>query len=387
MPFKDLVGQATAVAVLQNAIRRKRISHAYLFAGPEQVGKRTAALLFAKGLNCLASDAHQKADGCDQCRPCRLIESGSYPAVRIIQPLGEGEEAQLISIHQVRPPKDSKQKAKFPLSLQKQAYLKADPGEWKVFILDPADRMSIPASNALLQILEEPPPQVVIVLISARPAALLPTIISRCQQVPFRLIGTSAIEQTLIEGGWAEEAQARWLAAQASGRVGWAIRAAQDAGATQARQRVVDILQEMSDLPPSASLKVADDLRTLALEAWEAEMEAAQGQEPEKSEPDKPARISRDRVLRMQLPQILDLMLAWYRDLLVAQQSDPSLIINQGKEDLLSSQAANRTSEQLQEAIQVVLATKDYLQQNANIELALQAMALRLLQKPAERSR
>jgi DNA polymerase-3 subunit delta' len=380
--FEDLVGQQTAVAVLRNALRRGRVAHAYLFAGPEQVGKRTAALCFAKALNCLTpSPDAPRVDGCDDCTACRQIEGNRHPSVRLISPLGRGEEAQLISIHQIRPATRDQDRKRFPPSesLEKLAHLRAMPDEWRVFIIDPADRMSVAASNALLHTLEEPPAQVVIVLITARSGALLDTIRSRCQEVPFRLAGAAPVEQLLQECEGVSADRARTLAAQSGGRVGWAVEAARQPDAPVAEsRRLFEFLGDLSDAAPSAALRLADTLKAFALEAADEPAPAGEGEAEDEGEA-RPGRPNTGRVIRAQLPAIFDRMLTWYRDLLVMRESDPALVIFREEQDLLREQAPRWRSKDIERAIAAILESKQALERNANVELTLEALLIRLL--------
>jgi DNA polymerase-3 subunit delta' len=186
MRFKDFIGNAKIVERLRNKLREDRFPHALIFSGPEGVGKRTCALMFAKALNCLESGVD---DFCDSCNPCRKIDSGVHPDVLMT---GLEEDAAEIKIGQVR-------------DLLGTLSLRPLEGKHKVFIIDPADALNPASANALLKGLEEPPEDSHFILLSSSPQSLLLTVRSRCQTYPFAPL---TLEEMRRFGG--EELAFRW---------------------------------------------------------------------------------------------------------------------------------------------------------------------------------
>jgi len=166
--FEDHVGQEPIVKALRNALRLKRISNAYLFAGPRGVGKTTTARIFAKGLNCEASDDITD-NPCGKCRACRDIELGRHPDVIEI------DAASNRGIDEIRAIRESVK------------YLPSR-GRKKVYIIDEAHMLTMEAFNALLKTLEEPPEHVVFILATTDPHRIPPTILSRLQKYEFKPI-------------------------------------------------------------------------------------------------------------------------------------------------------------------------------------------------------
>lgn len=166
--FEDHVGQEPIVKALRNALRLKRISSAYLFAGPRGVGKTTTARIFAKGLNCEASDDITDRP-CGKCQACRDIELGRHPDVIEI------DAASNRGIDEIRAIRESVK------------YLPSR-GRKKVYIIDEAHMLTMEAFNALLKTLEEPPEHVVFILATTDPHRIPPTILSRLQKYEFRPI-------------------------------------------------------------------------------------------------------------------------------------------------------------------------------------------------------
>ena len=164
--FSGILGQEKAVGLLKSYISRGATPHGLLFSGEEGVGKETAARLFSAALFCRAPGE----DGaCGICHDCRLFASVSHPNFLKV---ALEEKSKFLRIEEIR-------------ALQEELSLKAFSDRWRVVVLNPADRMTPQAANALLKTLEEPPPETCFILIAHRIAAMMPTIVSRCQKVPF----------------------------------------------------------------------------------------------------------------------------------------------------------------------------------------------------------
>jgi DNA polymerase-3 subunit delta' len=359
--LEDLIGQARAAAVLRNAILRNRVAHAYLFHGPEGVGKSTAALLFAQALTCERAEPDGRGAICGECRSCVLVARGTHPDVRRLTPSAGG--ASVIPIEEIR------------RGLVYDINLKPVAGGRKIYILDPADRTAPLAIHTILKALEEPPPYVVTILVTARPASLPPTIPSRCQEVTFQLAGTDAIERHLLDLG-AEPAAAASLARLSGGRVAWAIRAADRPEVLAARAALLDLCAGLPNRGVPAGLRLAEEIKLQALALARARREGrAERDADEEAGEDAPARaFSPDRGLRSELPWCLDVVVSWYRDRLAAAEG--GVLLNADYETSL--RGGSDAGEQ-ERAIRAILETKHSLEGNANIDLALESLAIRLL--------
>jgi DNA polymerase-3 subunit delta' len=367
--LEDLVGQERAVAVLRNALRRDRVAHAYLFSGPEAVGKSTAAFLFAQVLNC---EAEGDETPCGTCRSCKLIERGSHPDVRLVTVGADarGRRRTEISIDQIR--QNPRKPRESPLPLIQDASLKAAMGPHKVYLIDPADRMRAEASNALLKLLEEPPPHVVIILVTSEPSGLLPTVVSRCQQVIFRLAGGDDIEEHLVKLGTAP-AVATSLARLSGGRIAWAIRGARRPELLEARTALLDVCADIGRHGLPASLRIAEEIKLQAAQLAQADSETEQEGEEDAT----PAAARGDRAVREELPWCLDIMVSWYRDLLAIGEGSP--LLNPDYEKALKRQFRPQLVAQSQCAVESILETKHAIQRNANIDVALESLVIGLV--------
>src|ERR671910_1522770 len=199
-PVLDRVpGQAGAIAFLRGAAERPH--HAYVFAGPEGSGKSLAARAFAAALLC-----HR--GGCGECRDCRLASEDHHPNEFLVEPEGRDIHVDTIRAEVWQP-----------------AYRTApEPGR-KVFLLREADRLSPQAADTLLKVLEEPPADAVLVLLSARAHELPDTVLSRCHVVTFTALPEAFVVEELVRSG-ADEVRARLAARLAGGNLGRARRLA-----------------------------------------------------------------------------------------------------------------------------------------------------------------
>jgi DNA polymerase-3 subunit delta' len=189
MTLDEVRGQDTVIARLRRAMRVGRLGHALIFSGPAGVGKRTTAMALARALLC------RTGDGCHVCPECHLVDAGSHPDL-FIEDLEkarlERPTASMLSIDQIR--RIRSQLASRPLR-----------GSHKVGILDPADRATADAQNALLKTLEEPPGAATLILVASNSLALLPTILSRCQRLLFAPLDPALVAELLAAEGIAPD--------------------------------------------------------------------------------------------------------------------------------------------------------------------------------------
>ncbi len=172
--FQDVAGQKHIVTTLQNAIREKRMGHAYIFAGPRGTGKTTIAKIVAKGLNCQEENAP-----CGECPSCISISNGQHPDVIEI------DAASNNGVDEVR---DLIDKIKYaPIQ-----------GIYKVYIIDEVHMMTTGAFNALLKTLEEPPAHAIFILATTEPHKIIPTILSRCQRFDFQKVSKDDMVERLV---------------------------------------------------------------------------------------------------------------------------------------------------------------------------------------------
>ena len=332
------------------------------------------SMQFVKTVNCEANAefaAVEAVDCCDECASCRAIERGNHPDFRLVRPQTRLEsddgaggtldiEGALITTGQVA-------------ELISDASFKISRARRKVYIITSAERMNIEAANRLLKTLEEPPAATTFVLTAANLSALLPTIISRCQLLNFRPVPAPEAERCLRERfPAAEEGAIRAVVAFSGGRLGWAHTLLSHPEIMEVRK---DLLAECSRLP---ELEMVDCLRLgeKILEAAERWWLAIGDQ----AVAEKALKSGRDRVLRTVMPEILDLVGTWFRDLILLSADTNALqVVNRDFLPALQTLARSYSNDRCQKTVEYLEDLKAQLHQNANMRLASEMLALRLI--------
>jgi len=267
MPFRDVIGHVRLIDLLSRSVAGNTVPPSLLFAGPVGVGKHLTALAVAQALNCVdpVISRQSSVDACGTCAACKRIARGVHPDVLLVGPGDSGA----IKIDQVRDIVD------------RVAYRPFE-GRRRVVIIDEADALAYPAQNALLKTLEEPPPSSVLILVTSRPDMLLPTVLSRCPQLRFRLLSADDIAAALVARGHSET-KARAVAATADGSLSHAMQASAEdvvqsrdlahrvlahAAAQSDPARRIDGAKELLTKPPSGVTErehMATHLRAMAV--------------------------------------------------------------------------------------------------------------------------
>ena len=217
--FDQLTGHARVKAALKRMLVSGRLPGALLFAGEEGVGKKKFALEVARALNCRTP---KDGEACGVCPSCVRIAKLNYP---------EREDAdewtQIIwtdhaDVGLVVAPKRVLRVEQMR-QIEKEANFRPFEGKARVFLIDEADKLNDASANALLKVLEEPPQTSHLILITARPAMLLPTILSRCQMIRFAPLTPNEIEQHLVKNKLADSKTARVRARASGGSIGRAL--------------------------------------------------------------------------------------------------------------------------------------------------------------------
>jgi len=256
--FARLVGQQTVEAELLAAARAARrdsahsgmtaggMSHAWLITGPPGSGRSIAAVCFAAALQCTADDS-EGGPGCGACRACTTTMAGTHADVRRVVPEGLS-----IGVDEMR-------------AIVQMASRRPGTGRWQIVVVEDADRLTEGAANALLKVVEEPPPSTVFLLCapSVDPEDIAITLRSRCRHVALVTPPPEAIAQVLIEADGLDRATADWAAAISGGHVGRARRLATDSEARQRRQRALSLARDAAT--PSRAFTAADELVAAAV--------------------------------------------------------------------------------------------------------------------------
>jgi DNA polymerase-3 subunit delta' len=333
--FSDHTAQRAVAALLQRGLQRGRLAHAYLFAGPRGCGKEAMARTLAQAVNCPLAEA----DACGTCDSCRRIVENVHPDVYWLRP---ESKSRAIKIEQVR-------------DFMHSVNLRSHMGGVKVGIVVDAECLNEAAANAFLKTLEEPPARTVILLLSAEPQRLLPTILSRCLRISFG--PTSAVESPYRD---AVVGLLAGFTARGATRITGAYRLLAELTAllatirAQTRQRVeTEMASELTaEWEPKAREKIA--------EQFEARVEGEY-------------RAARE--------QVLEEIYAWFGDVLLhVEQAGPETLALPGVAAQTARVAASLTAEQAHANIEAVEGIRDALQRNISEALALEVGLLKLTQ-------
>lgn len=319
MSFNEIIGHERPLTVLKRALSRNALAHAYLFSGDEGIGKRTTALALAAAVNC--SDPGPEG-GCGECSACRKAAASTHPDVHFLQ--ADGAE---IKIDQVR-------------QAQADLALKPFEGRKKVLIVDGADGLNPSAANAFLKTLEEPPGDALIVLVTSRPASLLPTIRSRCQEVAFRPFSRRVLAGILVQQRGLGQEDALLAASLAGGSLGRGLSLDVDSERAD-REESLRFWWSLEAMGPAEVLAAADML----------------GKDRERFE----------RLLRVGEE--------WLRDALVYQATaDDGLLVSTEHRDMLQAWCNRFSLPRLLEDMRRITSSRAMLDRRANAQLVAEEL-------------
>jgi DNA polymerase III subunit delta' len=346
--FADVPEQAEAKRLLEAALT-EGTAHAYLLHGPRGVGKRAAAFALAGAL--LGDE--------------RRVEARTHPDLYVLEPLGE-----MIRIDDVR-------------SLRHDLHMRPFEADRRVYVVLGAERMNEDAADALLKDLEEPPPYAVLLLVANELGPLPPTILSRCQLVPFRRLSERAIREWLAsQAPDRGETEVRALARAAAGRLDRARRLL-DPAAAERREALIAVARAVYLDPAfepaegAAAITAAAD--ALGQEAKEREREAMSELELPARDADQRARRAQWGAERDELLASLEGLEAWYRDLVVVSAGAEAAAVHADRLDDLRADAAHELGDSPEQAAETVREVWRALEEfNLNASLTLEALFVRL---------
>ncbi|MCV6973193.1 DNA polymerase III subunit delta' [Mycobacterium bourgelatii] len=388
--FTRLVGQHAVEAELLAAARAARgdtdhndagagtMTHAWLITGPPGSGRSIAALCFAAALQCISDED----PGCGLCRACTTTMAGTHADVRRVIPEGLS-----IGVDDMR-------------AIVQIASRKPTTGRHQIVVIEDADRLTEGAANALLKVVEEPPPSTVFLLCapSVDPEDIAITLRSRCRHVALVTPSTSAIAQVLIDGDGLDAKTANWAASVSGGHVGRARRLATDSDARQRREQALALVRDA--VTPARAYAAAEEMvaaaeaEAVALTAERAEteteelrtalgaggtgkgtagtMRGAAGaiKDLERRQKSRQTRASRDALDRA----LIDLA-TYFRDALLAASNAGGVQANHpDMADRVASLAGHAAPDRLLRCIEAVLQCREALATNVKPKFAVDAM-------------
>ena len=258
MTLAAVSGQDRAVEALQKALEKRQVHHAWLFHGPDGVGKEFTAVGFAQALVC----RKQPFVGCGTCDACTRVENRNHPDVTWVMPEAEQVDRGIAgrSDFSATPSRDIR--IEQVRKLQERLAFRALEAPYKIALLVTAHAMNANAQNALLKTLEEPPKDTVLILISAAPDKLLPTIRSRCAKAAFGPLSADFIAERVLATATkkhpVDAALAQQIAAMASGSLARAL--ALDPTTLANRREIIESFEKLVASDASGWISLAEVL-------------------------------------------------------------------------------------------------------------------------------
>ena len=319
---QNVYGHQQNLMILNNAIEKGRVAHAYQFSGPEGVGKVNVAKQFIANLFCNNKEGEFP---CGECSQCNKLIHENHPDFYFLQPAGTR-----IKIEQIR-------------QLQKTFHYKPYEATYKVYLIKDADTMTTEAANSLLKILEEPPVETVFILITAKPYAMLPTIHSRCQHIYFQKLGLEEVEKYLKDNFTLNDDQVTLFASLADGSLAKAESLVTTNEITDIRKELVELMSMVLENDQVKIIRINSE--------WEKRKE--------------------------QFPLMLELLELFYRDLLILKETkNKSLILNKDEQPFLEDMVHYYQYTDLTELILQLEQLRKHMAQNVNYKLILDNLFL-----------
>jgi DNA polymerase-3 subunit delta' len=331
--FDAIIGQPRPIRILTRLLDRGILPHALLFTGMEGVGKKTTAAAVVMACLCPAnSGAVEKgggpkapgAGGCGRCAACRKVAADAHPDLRRLAPTGG-----MIKIEPIR---------------ELCTFLSMKPFEarMRAVIIADAHALNPSAGNALLKMLEEPPPQTVMILTTAQAGDVMPTVVSRCRQIHFPPLARRDVAAILMRDHGQDPEAAERVAAAAAGSATRAL-ALLDERVQRRRAWLMAQLAELPGQSPAALMALAE-------------------------------KLARER---SEFAGDLDLIAAWLRDVAVARECPEQVVCREALASLTSA-ARRLPAEEIAAAVDALQETHRRLRANANPRLSLEALFFRL---------
>lgn len=320
--FNSIIGQEQMIEHFKSAIEMDKVSHAYIIQGDYDSGKKLMASVFAKALQC----EQKGTEPCNHCTSCLQADTGNQPDIIYVS----HEKPNSIGIHDVRE------------QINGSIGIKPYSSDYKIYIVDEAEKMTAEAQNALLKTIEEPPAYAVIFLLTTNLGKLLPTILSRCVVLNIQPVKDELIKRHLLSLG-VEERQAEFCTAFSMGNVGKAIRVATSEEFNEIKNDCVHMLKYAKDMQVYELIQAVKELTKYKLQIYD----------------------------------YLDFMLMWYRDVLLLKATgNANSLIYQEEYSSIRDRGNQSSYEGIQKIIEEIEKAKVRLRANVNFELTIELLWL-----------
>lgn len=321
--FNDIVGHKQIITHLENAMKLNKVSHAYILSGEKGCGKKLLADTFAEALQCETGGA----EPCKKCHSCKQAESGNHPDIIHVT----HEKPNSISVEDIRE------------QLVNDVQIKPYSGQFKVYIVPDADKMTVQAQNALLKTIEEPPSYAVILLLANNASALLPTILSRCVMLSMKPVGDAQVKKYLMEHVQIPDYEADVCVAFAQGNIGKAVQLATSENFNEIKNTALHLLKNVSKMDAG---EIAATVKAVS-------------------------------AFKIEIQDFLDFLAVWYRDILYFKATrDINGLIFKDQLNVITDQINKSSYEGIETIIHGLQKAKVRLNANVNFDLTMELLFL-----------
>ncbi len=321
--FDDIRGQEGVVSHFKNAIKLNKISHAYIINGEKGMGKKTIAKAFSITLMC---ERHGESP-CMECHACRQVMTDNNPDIRWIT----HEKPNVISVDEIRE------------QINTDVQIKPYSSNYKIYIVDDADKMNQAAQNALLKTIEEPPLYVVILLLTGNKDMLLSTILSRCVSMELRPLKREQVEQYLMEKAGIVDYKAKEVSEFAGGNIGKAVKMASSDDFMELKDSVVRLAKNIGKMTTADINAVIKDISSY----------------------------------KDNIEEYMDLLLIWYRDILIYKScGEKGKIIFEDNKKHIREQAQKFSYESIEKVLKEIDGISGKLRINVNFDMVMELLLL-----------
>lgn len=325
--YEEIVGNELIIKNLKKAVDFQKVSHAYIISGQQGMGKKLLANVFAKTLQCEGGGSSP----CCHCTSCRVFDTGNHTDVIWVR----SKKTKGLGVDDIRE------------QVIQNVMIKPYQYKYKIFIIEQADKMTVQAQNALLKTLEEPPAYGIFLLLAENSSSFLPTILSRCAVLKLRPLPTPLVEEYLYRHHIGDSDKIAVYTEYAQGSIGKALQIAQSEEFSKQREDTLVWLTAVAHSDLVSVMAIAKEM-----EVYKENL------------------------------QFLDIASLWYRDVLTAKLlKDKSYLIQKDKIDSIIEQAQQESCEEILQKIEAVWQAKRQLSQNANFQLVMEVMLIKLKER------
>ena len=325
--FDETIGHEDTVSYIQNAIQNGKVNHAYIFSGERGSGKKLLASLFAATLQC----KEKRIEPCGSCTSCRKAFTENHPDIIYVT----HEKPNIISVDEIRE------------QVVDTAEIKPYESEYKIYIIDEAQKMNPQAQNALLKTIEEPPEYVIIMLLASNAEMLLPTIRSRCIIYDIKPVAAEVVKDYIMRNLHVSEHEANVVAAYANGNIGKARQAVLSEDFDEMMTRCLNLVTKTHEMSISQCVSAA-------------------------------LSIAKDKA---NINACLDIFTLWYKDVLTFKATrDVDLLIFKTRIEDITYRAAHSSYEGLENILNAIKVARTRIKANVNAETTMELLFLTVME-------